>query len=84
MITKLEEKGLKKADRYWPEERKKEVELENGIKVKLLTERPVRNKPGITKRFIKLTLDGRLVGLVLVVIRVEHSHWSGLLRSCSH
>ena len=65
-------------------ERKKEVELENGIKVKLLTERPVRNKPGITKRFIKLTLDGRLVGLVLVVIRVEHSHWSGLLRSCSH
>ena len=59
MITKLEENGRKKADRYWPEQRGQEMELENGITVKLLTDRPVRNKPGLTKRFIKMSLDGR-------------------------
>ena len=62
MITKLEEKGCKKADRYWPEKRDVDVKLENGIVVRLLTDRPVRNKPGIRRRFIKLTLNGKLLG----------------------
>ena len=59
MITKLEEGGRKKADRYWPEKRGEEMKLENGTTVKLLTERPVRNKPGLTKRFLQLFLDGK-------------------------
>ena len=63
MITKLEENGRKKADRYWPEKRDVDVKLENGIVVRLLTDRPVRNKPGIRRRFIKITLNGRSLGI---------------------
>ena len=62
MITRLvEEKGRKKADRYWPAEAGQELELENGITVRLLTDRPVRNKPGISKRYIKLSLHGSCI-----------------------
>ena len=71
MITKLlEEKGRKKADRYWPEGSGQELELENGIVVRLLTDRPVRNKPDITKRNIKLSLHGSLWFLLLLALHI--------------
>ena len=71
MITRLvEERGRKKADRYWPEMRGQELELENGMTVRLLTDRPVRNKPEIRTRSIKLSLHGR----VLVVSRLKFFH----------
>ena len=38
MITRLEEKGRKKADRYWPASKRKKFEFDNGIRVKLQSE----------------------------------------------
>ena len=38
MITRLEEKCRKKADRYWPGSKRKKFEFDNGIRVKLKSE----------------------------------------------
>ena len=59
MITRLEEKGRKKADRYWPT--KKKFEFENGIRVKQKSER--KCDQDLTKREFEVSRRGIFAGM---------------------
>ena len=61
MITKLEERGRKKADQYWP---KKKSYFDNGIRVKLKSEEQCDQD--LTKRVFEVSLHG------IFVYRKEH------------
>ena len=55
MITSLVEKGVKKADPYWPAKIGEKIKFENNIKVKLVS---VENVDGLIKRFFTVSNSG--------------------------
>ena len=55
MITRLEEKGIKKAHQYWPTKIGKKLKMDNKISVKFESESRV---DGLIKRTFTATLDG--------------------------
>ena len=57
MITKLEEGGRKKADRYWPNKKKKPFEFDNEITVNIVSKEICHED--LTKRRFKVSYHGR-------------------------
>ena len=60
MITRLEEKGRKKADRYWPTKRRKEMVLAGGqTRVTFLSEQLCQDAEDLYKRSFRVSRDGK-------------------------
>ena len=67
MITKLEEDGKVKADRYWPTKVGKKLVLDNKISVKFMSEVPEQDD-GITKRSFVVKLGGDVTIIKHIVL----------------
>ena len=57
MITKLEEKGRLKAERYWPSKKKKPLQFDNGVSVKIVSKEVCQD--GLIKRGFEVSHQGR-------------------------
>ena len=59
MITRLEEKGRKKAEQYWPTKRRKEMVLAGGqTRVSFLSEQLCPDTEDLYKRSFRVSRDG--------------------------
>ena len=65
MITKLEERGRLKADRYWPKKKKKQFQFDNEITVNLVSTEVCQE--GLKKRVFHVSHHGRWVKITLIV-----------------
>ena len=59
MITKLEEGGRKKADRYWPNKKKKPFEFDNEITVNIVFKEKSEEQEDLTERRFEVSYQGR-------------------------
>ena len=57
MITKLEERGRLKANRYWPSKKKQPLQFDNGVSVKIVDKEKIQDD--LIKRSFEVSHQGR-------------------------